>query len=44
MSDRKPDSGSKSTLEIILEFGHKSVLKEKTVQVVEGKIIIINQM
>ena len=28
MSDRKSDSGSKSTLEIILEFGHKAVLKD----------------
>ena len=34
MSDRKTDSGSKSTLEIILEFGHKSILKEKTITVI----------
>ena len=31
MSDKKSDSGSKSTLEIILEFGHKAILKDKTV-------------
>ena len=31
MSDRKTDPGSKSTLEIILEFGHKAILKDKTV-------------
>ena len=33
MSERKADPGTKSTLEIILEFGHKAILKEKPVQV-----------
>ena len=33
MSDRKAESGSKSVLEIILEFGHKAVLKEEEVKV-----------
>ena len=31
MSDKKSDSGSKSSLEIILEFGHKAILKDKLV-------------
>ena len=33
MADRKSESGSKSTLEIILEFGHKAILKDVPVQV-----------
>ena len=33
MSDRKAESGSKSVLEIILEFGHKAVLKDEEVKV-----------
>lgn len=33
MSDRKSDSGTKSVLEIILEFGHKAVLKDEVVKV-----------
>ena len=37
MSDRKTDPGSKSTLEIILEFGHKAILKDKTVQVIKHR-------
>ena len=33
MSERKSDAGSKSVLEIILEFGHKAVLKDEVVKV-----------
>lgn len=33
MSERKAESGSKSVLEIILEFGHKAVLKDEEVKV-----------
>ena len=33
MSDRKAETGSKSVLEIILEFGHKAVLKDEEVKV-----------
>ena len=39
MSDRKADPGTKSTLEIILEFGHKAIIKEKTAAQVEEKQI-----
>ena len=33
MSERKSESGSKSVLEIILEFGHRAVLKDEVVKV-----------
>ena len=33
MSERKSDSGTKSVLEIILEFGHKAVLKDEVIKV-----------
>ena len=33
MSERRSESGSITTLEIILEFGHKAVLKDVPVQV-----------
>ena len=40
MSDRKAESGSKSVLEIILEFGHKAVLKDEEVKVCISLITI----
>ena len=40
MSDRKAETGSKSVLEIILEFGHKAVLKDEEVKVAVGTFLV----
>ena len=33
MTDKKAESSQKSVLEIILEFGHKAILKDEVVKV-----------
>ena len=44
MSERKADPGTKSTLEIILEFGHKAIIKEKTAAQVKEKLMRMRKM
>ena len=41
MSDRKAETGSKSVLEIILEFGHKAVLKDEEVKVAVSTFLFL---